>query len=130
MAEKEIKVAKGGSFLTEPTGSYRIFTPEDFTEEQKMFAKTASDFMEKDVFPILERIEHKEKDLLPQLLVNGVVTGALLAVPAIGFTAIYAVLRFPNFSVASHATIGAFAGYAANVWLGLPAARACQAGSI
>ena len=68
MAEKEIKVAKGGSFLTEPTGSYRIFTPEDFTEEQKMFAKTASDFMEKDVFPILERIEHKEKDLLPQLL--------------------------------------------------------------
>ncbi|MFN3937380.1 MAG: branched-chain amino acid ABC transporter permease [Gemmobacter sp.] len=61
-------------------------------------------------------------DLLPQLLVNGIITGALLAVPAIGFTAIFAVLRFPNFAVASHATIGAFAGYAANVWLGLPAA--------
>ena len=61
-------------------------------------------------------------DLLPQLLVNGIITGALLAVPAIGFTAIFAVLRFPNFSVASHATVGAFAGYAANVWLGLPAA--------
>ena len=63
-------------------------------------------------------------DLLPQLLVNGLITGALLAVPAIGFTAIFAVLRFPNFAVASHATIGAFAGYAANVWLGLPAAPA------
>ena len=63
-------------------------------------------------------------DLLPQLLANGIITGALLAIPAIGFTAIYAVLRFPNFSVASHATIGAFAGYAANVWLGLPAAPA------
>lgn len=61
-------------------------------------------------------------DLIPQLLVNGVIQGALLAIPAIGFTAIYAVLRFPNFAVASHATIGAFAGYAANVWLGLPAA--------
>jgi branched-subunit amino acid ABC-type transport system permease component len=61
-------------------------------------------------------------DLLPQLLVNGLITGALLAVPAIGFTAMFAVLRFPNFAVASHATIGAFAGYAANVWLGLPAA--------
>ena len=46
--------------------------------------------------------------------------GAILAAPAIGFTAIYAVLRFPNFAVASHATIGAFAGYCANVWLGLP----------
>ncbi len=63
-------------------------------------------------------------DLLPQLLVNGLISGTLLAIPAIGFTAIFAVLRFPNFSVASHATIGAFAGYAANVWLGLPAAPA------
>ena len=60
-------------------------------------------------------------DLVPQLLVNGIITGTLLAIPAIGFTAIYAVLRFPNFAIASHATIGAFAGYAANVSLGLPA---------
>ena len=67
-------------------------------------------------------------DLLPQLLVNGIVTGTLLAIPAIGFTAIFAVLRFPNFAVASHATIGAFAGYAANVWLGLPAELAIIAG--
>jgi branched-chain amino acid transport system permease protein len=56
-----------------------------------------------------------------QLLVNGLLAGALLAVPAIGFTAIYAVLRFPNFAVASHATIGAYAGFVANVWFGLPA---------
>lgn len=60
-------------------------------------------------------------DLVPQLLVNGIITGTLLAIPAIGFTAIYAVLRFPNFAIASHATIGAFAGYFANVTLGLPA---------
>ena len=50
--------------------------------------------------------------------------GTVLAVPAIGFTAIYAVLRFPNFAVASHLTIGAFAGWLANVSLGLPAALA------
>jgi len=49
------------------------------------------------------------------------VAGTILAVPAIGFTAIYAVLRFPNFTVASHATIGAFAGYVANTAGGLPA---------
>ncbi len=55
-----------------------------------------------------------------QLVLNGVMAGAILAVPAIGFTAIYAVLRFPNFAVASHATIGAFAGYCANVYLALP----------
>lgn len=66
-------------------------------------------------------------DLVPQLLVNGIITGTLLAIPAIGFTAIYAVLRFPNFAIASHATIGAFAGYAANVSLGLPAEAAILA---
>ena len=53
--------------------------------------------------------------------------GAILAVPAIGFTAIYAVLRFPNFAVASHATVGAFAGYCANAWLGLPLVPAAMA---
>ncbi len=57
---------------------------------------------------------------IAQLALNGIMAGAILAVPSIGLTAIYAVLRFPNFAVASHATIGAFAGYCANVWLGLP----------
>jgi branched-chain amino acid transport system permease protein len=58
-------------------------------------------------------------DLL-QVLINGLLAGSLLTVPAIGFTAMYAVLRFANFSVASHATIGAYAGFVANVWFGLP----------
>src|SRR5205807_7498981 len=57
---------------------------------------------------------------IAQLVVNGVMTGTILAIPAIGLTAIYAVLRFPNFALASHATIGAFAGYLGNVFLGLP----------
>ncbi|MCK6453539.1 MAG: branched-chain amino acid ABC transporter permease [Alphaproteobacteria bacterium] len=57
---------------------------------------------------------------IAQLVVNGIMTGTILAVPAIGLTSIHAVLRFPNFAVASHATVGAFAGYVANVKLGLP----------
>jgi branched-subunit amino acid ABC-type transport system permease component len=55
---------------------------------------------------------------IAQLVVNGLMAGTVLAVPAIGFTAIYAVLRFPNFTVASHATIGAFAGYVVNTAFG------------
>jgi branched-chain amino acid transport system permease protein len=58
--------------------------------------------------------------VLPQLVLNGIMAGAELAIPAIGLTAIYAVLRFPNFALASHATIGAFAGFVANVRFGLP----------
>jgi branched-chain amino acid transport system permease protein len=52
-------------------------------------------------------------ELVVQALVNGLVSGTLLAVPAIGFTAMFAVLRFPNFSVSGVATLGAFAGYLA-----------------
>jgi branched-chain amino acid transport system permease protein/neutral amino acid transport system permease protein len=57
------------------------------------------------------------------LVLNGIMAGAILSAPAIGFTAIYAVLRFPNFAVASHMTVGAFAGYVVNVdlhWALLP----------
>ena len=61
---------------------------------------------------------------IAQLLLNGLMAGTILAVPAIGFTAIYAVLRFPNFAIGAHLTIGAFAGWLANVSLGLPAALA------
>jgi branched-chain amino acid transport system permease protein len=61
---------------------------------------------------------------LLQLALNGMMAGAILAVPAIGLTMIYAVLRFVNFSVAAHMAVGAFTGYMLNVWAGLPAAAA------
>src|SRR6202008_4797698 len=56
-----------------------------------------------------------------QLSLNGLMAGAVLAVPAIGLSMIYAVLRFVNFAVAGHMAVGAFAGYMLNAWLGLPA---------
>src|SRR5262245_25617243 len=46
--------------------------------------------------------------------------GTILALPSIGLTVIFAVLRFTNFALASHMTIGAFAGFVANVSLGWP----------
>ena len=59
-----------------------------------------------------------------QLSLNGLMAGAVLAVPAIGLTMIYAVLRFVNFAVAAHMAVGAFAGYVLNAWIGLPATAA------
>ena len=60
-------------------------------------------------------------DKVLQLAVNGAMAGAILAVPAIGLTTIFAVLRFVNFAVAGHMAVGAFAGYVLNATLGLPA---------
>jgi branched-chain amino acid transport system permease protein len=62
-----------------------------------------------------------------QLFVNGLIAGILIAVPAIGFTTIYAVLRFPNFAISSLVTIGAYAGYVANVYGGWPASTSLVA---
>jgi branched-subunit amino acid ABC-type transport system permease component len=56
-----------------------------------------------------------------QALVNGLLAGALIAVPAIGFTTIFAVLRFPDFAVAAYATVGAFAGWWLNTRAGFGA---------
>jgi branched-chain amino acid transport system permease protein len=55
-----------------------------------------------------------------QLAANGIMSGAVLAVAAIGFTMMFAVLRFPNFSLAGHMAGGAYAGWIANTMFGLP----------
>lgn len=55
---------------------------------------------------------------------NGLLAGAELAVPAIAFTTIFAVLRFANFAVAGFATLGAYGGWVVNTRLGIPAVAA------
>jgi branched-subunit amino acid ABC-type transport system permease component len=64
---------------------------------------------------------------LAQVLLNGVMAGSVLMLPAIGFNCIFAVLRYPNFAVAGYATMGAFAGWIANTQWGLPAGLALLA---
>jgi branched-subunit amino acid ABC-type transport system permease component len=64
---------------------------------------------------------------LAQVLLNGVMAGSVLMLPAIGFNCIFAVLRYPNFAVAGYATMGAFAGWIANAQWGLPAGVALLA---
>lgn len=57
---------------------------------------------------------------LVQLLLNGVMAGSVLMLPAIGFNCIFAVLRYPSFAIAGFATTGAFAGWVANALYGWP----------
>jgi alkylation response protein AidB-like acyl-CoA dehydrogenase len=51
-----VVAARGGSFLIEDRTTEEIFTPEDFTEEQRMIGDTAAEFMEKEMMPRLEEI--------------------------------------------------------------------------
>lgn len=63
---------------------------------------------------------------IAQHVANGLIAGAIIALPALGLTLIFSVLGFANFALAAHATLGAYAAYWANVSLGWPVA-ACLA---
>ena len=57
---------------------------------------------------------------LLQAIVNGLVAGSILTLPAMGFSAIFAVLRYPSFAVGALASFGAYAGWIANRHWGVP----------
>jgi alkylation response protein AidB-like acyl-CoA dehydrogenase len=60
---------KGGEFLIKETAAADIFTPEDFTEEQKMIAQQCKDFLTKEVYPKLDEIDSmKDTKLMPAIL--------------------------------------------------------------
>ena len=51
---------------------------------------------------------------IAQYVFNGLVTGGILALPAVAFSLLWKLLRFPNFAVSTYLTIGAFAAFAVN----------------
>ncbi|NTX00763.1 acyl-CoA dehydrogenase family protein [Myxococcus sp. CA051A] len=65
-ASKEIPT--GGAFLFQEVGTSRFVTPETFTEEQRLFFRTALQFSREQVLPQAVRIEHKDNVLLRELL--------------------------------------------------------------
>jgi neutral amino acid transport system permease protein len=55
-----------------------------------------------------------------QLLANGLVTGSVIALAAVGISIVYGILRLVNFAYGDYLTYGAFTGVLFNVTLGLP----------
>lgn len=55
---------------------------------------------------------------LAQLAVNGLITGSILALAAVGATLIFGIQRIPNFAHGDFLTIGAYAAFVVNVVLG------------
>lgn len=68
MANQTDQAVKGGSFLIDEIKPEQVFTPEDFTEEHHMIAKTTEDFVQQEVLPVLDRLENHEFDLSVKLL--------------------------------------------------------------
>lgn len=68
MANTLDNVVKGGSFLIEEIRPDQVFTPEDFTEEHQMIAKTTEDFVENEVLPLVDKLENHEFEHSVELL--------------------------------------------------------------
>lgn len=62
------QVLRGGEFLIKETSCQDIGTRDNLTDEQKMFAQTAEDFITNKVHPHVVRIDKGDHDLVVQLV--------------------------------------------------------------
>ncbi|GEN87364.1 acyl-CoA dehydrogenase family protein [Oceanobacillus sp. FSL W8-0428] len=68
MSETKERLFKGGGFLVEDISGEDIITPEDFTDEHRMIAKTTEDFVLGEVVPKIDHLENHEFDHSVKLL--------------------------------------------------------------
>ena len=68
MASVNDDFVAGGSFLIRDTPAHEVFTPEDLSEEQQMMQKLTREFIEAEVRPKAEQIEHQDWDLTLTLI--------------------------------------------------------------
>ena len=66
----ERRLITGGEFLVRETDPADVFIPEEFDEEQKMIGQTCQDFLETEVFPVLDRLDAQEVGLMRDLLIK------------------------------------------------------------
>jgi alkylation response protein AidB-like acyl-CoA dehydrogenase len=60
--------AIGGSFLIESPALDSVFTPAEFTDDQRLIGQTAEEFVSKEVLPFIPDLELHKEGLMPQLL--------------------------------------------------------------
>lgn len=68
MAEVTNKPLTGGEFIIRNTVASDIFIPEEWGEEQVMMKKMCEDFVNQDIVPQLEALDHQEEGLMEKLM--------------------------------------------------------------
>ena len=68
MSDTTIKPIKGGEFLIRTTKPEEIFSPSEWSEEQRMIAQMCDDFINQEVYPVIDRIDAMEEGLMVSLL--------------------------------------------------------------
>src|SRR6187551_2335692 len=75
---KQAPALKGGEWLIKESSPFEVFIPENFSEEQLMIADMCEQFLDKEVYPILDRIDALEPGLMKGLLTKAGEQGLLL----------------------------------------------------
>src|SRR6187401_1528380 len=75
---KQAPAIKGGEWLIKESSPFEVFIPENFSEEQLMIADMCEQFLDKEVYPILDRIDALEPGLMKSLLTKAGEQGLLL----------------------------------------------------
>ncbi len=65
---KKTELLRGGQFLVKETKSEDVFTPEDFSDEQKMMKESVQDFVDREIWPRKEEFEKKNYELTEDLM--------------------------------------------------------------
>ncbi|MGZ8549996.1 MAG: acyl-CoA dehydrogenase family protein [Chitinophagaceae bacterium] len=68
---------KGGEWLIKESSPFETFTPENFVEEQKMIRDMCDQFLDAEVYPILDRIDNLEPGLMKSLVTKAGEQGLL-----------------------------------------------------
>jgi alkylation response protein AidB-like acyl-CoA dehydrogenase len=68
MSETKQKAITGGEFLIRTTAAQDIFIPEEWSEEQIMMKKMCEDFVDQEIVPKLDEIDHQEPGLMESIL--------------------------------------------------------------
>src|SRR4026208_688859 len=65
---KQAIALKGGEWLVKESSPFDVFIPEEFSEEQLMIRDMCEQFLDKEVYPILDRIDALEPGLMRSLV--------------------------------------------------------------
>src|SRR5580765_6611010 len=62
---------RGGEWLLQPSASDSIFTPEKRTDEHRLIGRTAQEFVQNEILPVLDTLEQKDWELARRLVQRG-----------------------------------------------------------
>jgi alkylation response protein AidB-like acyl-CoA dehydrogenase len=73
----ETTILRGGEWLIQPSAADAVFTPERLTEEHRLIARTAQEFVDNEVLPKLDQLETKDWKLAREMVKIGAGLGLL-----------------------------------------------------